>query len=215
MKKLLIALSLLCFSVSSFALDGPDELVKKTAEDVLAAVKSDKDIQAGDQEKIFALAEEKIVPNFNFDKVSRMVLGKNWTKATPDQKTAFQNEFRTLLIRTYATALSKYKNQTIEYKPFRMVADSNIASVKTQIVQPGGQPIAVDYTLEKQPDAWKVYDIVIEGVSLVTNYRGQFAQEIRTNGLDSLIKKLADKNKAAQAKISTTQKVANDTSHAN
>jgi phospholipid transport system substrate-binding protein len=196
-----IALSMLCFSVTGFAMDGPDELVKRTAEDVLATVKSDKDIQAGDQEKIFALAEEKIVPNFNFDKVSRMVLGKNWTRATPDQKAAFQAEFRTLLIRTYASALSKYKNQTIEYKPFRMVSESDIASVKTQIIQPGGQPIAVDYTLEKQADAWKVYDIVIEGVSLVTNYRGQFSQEIRQNGLDSLIKKLADKNKAAQAKI--------------
>ena len=202
---LLVSLSLLGFSTSSFALDGPDELVKKTAEDVLATVKNDKDIQAGDQAKIFALAEEKIVPNFNFDKVSRMVLGKNWTKATPDQKTAFQAEFRTLLIRTYATALSKYRNQTIEYKPFRMVNESTIASVKTQIVQPGGQPIAVDYTLEKQADAWKVYDIVIEGVSLVTNYRGQFSDEIRQNGLDSLIKKLSDKNKAAQAKAEQTK----------
>lgn len=193
-----IALSLLCFSAAGMAAEGPDELVKRTAEDVLATVKSDKDIQAGDQEKIFALAEEKIVPNFNFDKVSRMVLGKNWTRATPDQKAAFQAEFRTLLIRTYASALSKYKDQTIEYKPLRMASDSNVASVKTQILQPGGQPIAVDYTLEKQADTWKVYDIVIEGVSLVTNYRGQFAQEIRQNGLDSLIKKLADKNKAAQ-----------------
>ncbi len=208
MKKLFIALQffitlgLLSVSLTSFAIEGPDELVKRTAEDVLATVKSDQDIQAGNQEKIFALAEEKIVPNFNFDKVSRMVLGKNWTKATPDQKTAFQTEFRTLLIRTYATALSKYKNQTIEYKPLRMVSASNTASVKTQIVQPGGQPIAVDYSLEKQTDVWKVYDIVIEGVSLVTNYRGQFAQEIRQNGLDSLIKKLADKNKAAQAKSS-------------
>jgi len=193
-----IALSLLCFSAAGMAAEGPDELVKRTAEDVLATVKSDKDIQAGDQEKIFALAEEKILPNFNFDKVSRMVLGKNWTRATPDQKAAFQTEFRTLLIRTYATALSKYRDQTIEYKPLRMVNGSNVASVKTQILQPGGQPIAVDYTLEKQADTWKVYDIVIEGVSLVTNYRGQFAQEIRQNGLDSLIKKLADKNKAAQ-----------------
>ena len=199
-KQFLIALSLLCFSASGFAIEGPDELVKRTAEDVLAVVKTDKDIQAGDQRKIFALAEEKIVPNFNFDKVSRMVLGKNWTKATPDQKTAFQAEFRSLLIRTYATALSKYKNQVIEYKPFRKASESNVASVKTLIVQPGGQPIAVDYTLEKQGDAWKVYDIVIEGVSLVTNYRGQFSQEIRTNGLDSLIKKLGDKNRAAEAK---------------
>ena len=207
LKQFLVALSLLCFSVTVFAIESPDELVKRTAEDVLAVVKSDKDIQAGDQGKIFALAEEKIVPNFNFDKVSRMVLGKNWTKATPEQKTAFQAEFRSLLIRTYATALSKYRNQVIEYKPFRKASESNVASVKTLIVQPGGQPIAVDYTLEKQADAWKVYDIVIEGVSLVTNYRGQFAQEIRTNGLDSLIKKLADKNRAAETKSSKSKAV--------
>lgn len=208
MKKLLLVLSMLCFSLTSFAIESPDELVKRTAEDVLATVKSDADIQAGDQAKIFALAEEKIVPNFNFDKVSRLVLGKNWTKATAEQKTAFQTEFRTLLIRTYATALSKYKNQTIEYKPLRMAEGANTVSVKTAIVQPGGQPIAVDYSLEKKADAWKVYDIVIEGVSLVTNYRGQFAQEIRQNGIDSLIKKLGDKNKAAAAKNAASQNAA-------
>ena len=208
MNKLLLALSMLCFSLTGFAIEAPDALVKRTAEDVLATVKSDTEIQAGNQEKIFALTEEKILPNFNFDKVSRLVLGKNWTKATPEQKTAFQNEFRTLLIRTYATALSKYKNQTIEYKPLRLAEGATTASVKTAIVQPGGQPIAVDYSLEKQADAWKVYDIVIEGVSLVTNYRGQFAQEIRQNGLDSLIKKLADKNKAATAKNATSQHTA-------
>lgn len=203
MKRFLLAVTMLCFSVTGFAMEGPEELVKRTADDVLAVVKSDKDIQAGNQEKIFALAEEKIVPNFNFERVSRLVLGKNWTKATPEQKTAFQTEFRTLLIRTYASALSKYKNQTIEFKPMRMADGATTASVKTLIIQPGGQPIAVDYTLEKQPEAWKVYDIVIEGVSLVTNYRSQFAQEIRQNGLDSLIKKLADKNKAAQAKTAS------------
>lgn len=199
MKRFFTALSLLCFSMASMAIESPDELVKRTADDVLAVVKTDKDIQAGNQEKIFALAEEKILPNFNFEKVSRLVLGKNWTKATPDQKTAFQNEFKTLLLRTYATALSKYKNQTIEYKPLRMENGATTATVKTLILQPGGQPIAVDYSLEKKSD-WKVFDIVIEGVSLVTNYRSQFAQEIRQNGLDSLIKKLADKNKAAGPK---------------
>lgn len=203
LKRFFIGLSLLCFASASFAAEAPDELVKRTAEDVLTIIKSDKDIQAGNQEKLFALTEEKILPNFNFDKVSRLVLGKNWTKATPDQKTAFQSEFKSLLLRTYATALSKYKNQTIEYAPLRMADGATTASVKTSIVQSGGQPIAVNYTLEKQVDAtWKVYDIVIEGVSLVTNYRGQFAQEIRQNGLDSLIKKLADKNKAAGVKAS-------------
>ena len=198
-KQLLLAGTMLCFTAGALAAESPDALVKRTAEDVMAIVKNDKDIQAGNQDKIFALAEEKILPNFNFDRVSRLVRGKNWTKATPDQKAAFQTEFRTLLLRTYATALSKFKNQTIEYKPLRLADGANTAAVKTVILQPGGQPIAVDYALEKQADNWKVYDIVIEGVSLVTNYRGQFTQEIRQNGLDSLIKKLAEKNSAAKA----------------
>ena len=205
-KHFFVALTMLCFSASVLAIEAPDALVKRTADDVLTIVKTDKDIQAGNQDKIFALAEEKIVPNFNFDRVSRLVLGKNWTRATPEQKMAFQGEFRTLLIRTYATALSKYKNQTIEFKPLRMADDANTVSVKTQILQPGGQPIEVDYTLAKETEAWKVYDIVIEGVSLVTNYRGQFAQIVRQNGLDSLIKKLADKNAAAKTSVATTQK---------
>jgi phospholipid transport system substrate-binding protein len=200
MKKWWMAVAM--WLVSGVAMAGmtPDQLVKKTADDVIEVIKNDKDIQAGNQQKIFALAEEKILPNFDFEKVSRLVLGKNWTNATPEQKTAFQAEFKTLLLRTYATALSKYKNQTIEYKPFRMEAGADSATVKTAIQQSGGDPIGVDYSLGKKGDDWKVFDIVIEGVSLVTNYRSQFAQEIRQNGLDSLTKKLADKNKAASGK---------------
>lgn len=173
-----------------------DVFVKGVADDVLTIVKKDKDIQNGDQEKIFALAEEKIMPNFNFDHVCRLVLGKNFSRASKEQQDAFQREFRTLLIRTYASALSKYRNQTIQYKPLRDIADDKQVSVKTQILQPGGQPIAVDYTLEQIADTWKVYDITIEGVSLVTNYRGQFSDEIRQNGMDGLIQRLVDKNKS-------------------
>jgi phospholipid transport system substrate-binding protein len=205
MKKLLVAMGLFLASAVALAAETPDALVKKTAEDVLAVVKSDPDIQAGNQQKIFALAEEKILPNFDFERVSRLVLGKNWTNATPEQKAAFQNEFRTLLLRTYATALSKYKNQVIEYKPFRMADGATTADVKTQIIQKGGQPIEVNYSLAKQGDNWKVFDIIIEGVSLVTNYRSQFAEEVRQNGLDSLNKKLADKNAAAKANVATKQ----------
>lgn len=175
----------------------PDALVKQTADDVLATLKTDKDAQAGNQKKIYAIAEEKILPNFDFDRVSRMVLGKNWRAATPEQQTGFQKEFRSLLLRTYASALSKYRDQKIEYKPLHAEAGANRVSVKTQIIQAGGQPVTVDYSLFKGENGWKVYDIVIEGVSLVTNYRSQFSNEIRLNGLDSLIKKLAEKNKAA------------------
>ncbi len=179
------------------AAEAPDALVKRTSDDVLAIIKQDKDIQAGNTQKLFSIAEEKILPNFNFDTVSRLVLGKNWLRATPPQKAAFQTEFKSLLLRTYATALSKYKNQTIDYKPLKLQPADTVATVKSQIVQSGAQPIELDYSLEKQADgSWKVFDIVVENVSLVTNYRSQFSDEIRQNGLDSLTKKLADKNKA-------------------
>jgi phospholipid transport system substrate-binding protein len=194
---LVLSAGLVLGSGAAVAEMSADDLVKQTAEDVLSTIKNDKDIQAGNQQKIFALAEEKILPNFDFDRVCRMVLGKNWKSASPDQQAAFQKEFRSLLLRTYATALSKYKNQVIEYKPMRAEPGAKNVSVKTQILQPGGQPIAVDYSLVKGDSGWKVYDIVIESVSLVTNYRSQFSNEIRTNGLDSLNKKLAEKNKAA------------------
>ena len=194
-------LGLMMFACSAFA-QAPvpaDVFVKSVADDVLAIVKKDKDIQNGDQEKIFALAEDKIVPNFNFDHVCRLVLGKNYSKASKDQQEAFEREFRSLLIRTYASALSKYRNQTIEYKPLKDAADEKQVTVKTQILQPGGQPLAVDYSLEKVSDVWKVYDITIEGVSLVTNYRSQFSNEVRQGGMDGLIQKLADKNKSNAA----------------
>ena len=178
----------------------PDVLVKQTADDVLAIVKNDKDIQAGNQQKLFAVVEEKILPNFDFDRVCRMVLGKNWKSASPEQQALFQKEFRSLLLRTYATALGKYRDQVIEYRPMQTDASEKNVTVKTQIIQKGGQPIAVDYSLVKGPAGWKVYDITIESVSLVTNYRSQFSSEIRQNGLDSLNKKLADKNAAAEVK---------------
>ena len=178
----------------------PDVLVKQTADDGLAIVKNDKDIQAGNQQKLFAVVEEKILPNFDFDRVCRMVLGKNWKSASPEQQALFQKEFRSLLLRTYATALGKYRDQVIEYRPMQTDASEKNVTVKTQIIQKGGQPIAVDYSLVKGPAGWKVYDITIESVSLVTNYRSQFSSEIRQNGLDSLNKKLADKNAAAEVK---------------
>ena len=197
----ILFLGLMIFACSALAQATvpADVFVKSVADDVLAIVKKDKAIQSGDQEKIFALAEEKIVPNFNFDHVCKLVLGKNFSKATKDQQDAFEREFRSLLIRTYASALSKYRNQTIEYKPLRDSADDKDVVVKTQILQPVGQPLAVDYSLEQVGDVWKVYDITIEGVSLVTNYRGQFSNEVRQGGMDGLIQKLADKNKSNAA----------------
>ena len=196
MLKNIIFLWVLSFaSANVFANIGPDELVRKTADDVISTIKQDKDIQAGDTNKIYKLAEEKILPNFDFERISRLVLGKAWRKATDKQKTEFKYEFKNLLLRTYAVALSKYKDQKIEYKPLRMKPTDEIVKVKTEIIQSGGQPIDVDYALAKQDDGWLVIDIIIEGVSLVTNYRSQFASEIKKNGMDSLIIELAKKNK--------------------
>ncbi len=194
-KKIFFFIALIFVSINLFANIGPDELVRKTADDVISIIKQDKDIQAGDTNKIYKLAEEKILPNFDFERISRLVLGKAWRTATDDQKTQFKYEFKNLLLRTYAVALSKYKDQKIEYKPLRMKPTDEIVTVKTEIIQSGAQPIDVDYALAKQDNGWLVIDIIIEGVSLVTNYRSQFAGEIKRNGMDSLIKELANKNK--------------------
>ena len=193
-KKIFFFIALIFVSINLFANIGPDELVRKTADDVISIIKQDKDIQAGDTNKIYKLAEEKILPNFDFERISRLVLGKAWRTATDDQKTQFKYEFKNLLLRTYAVALSKYKDQKIEYKPLRMKPTDEIVTVKTEIIQSGAQPIDVDYALAKQDNSWLVIDIIIEGVSLVTNYRSQFASEIKRNGMDSLIKELANKN---------------------
>lgn len=191
-----LAITLLGFGLTAVAETAPDALVKKTSEEVLEIVRNDQEIQNGNQQKIFALIEEKIMPNFDFDRVCRLVLGRNWANASKEQQANFQNEFRTLLLRTYASALSKYRDETIKYLPFRAQPDAKRVTVRTQIIQSGAQPIAIDYSLENGDNGWKVYDIVIEGISLVTNYRSQFSNEIRqSGGMDGLIQRLAEKNR--------------------
>lgn len=175
----------------------PDVLVKTTANDVLEIIRKDKDIQSGDMKKITMLAEEKILPHFDFDAMSKSVLGKNWRDASKDQQTQFVAEFRTMLVRTYASALAKYRNQTIDYKPFRAQPGEARVTVKTQILQPGGPALPVDYVLKQTGETWKVVDINIEGVSLVTNYRGQFSNELKQTDMNGLIQRIADKNKGS------------------
>lgn len=177
----------------------PDVLVKNTANDVLEIIKKDKDIQSGDMKKITALAEEKILPHFDFDSMSKSVLGKNWREASKEQQAQFITEFRTLLVRTYASALAKYRNQTIDYKPFRAQPGETRVTVKTVILQSGGPGLPVDYILKQVGDDWKVVDVSIEGVSLVTNYRGQFTNELKQTDMNGLIQRIADKNKGSAA----------------
>ena len=196
LKKWIITFIIILLPTTVFAGLAPDEVIRKTADDVISALKSDKSIQDGNKKNLYQLAEEKIFPSFNFEKISRLVLGKAWRKATDLQKKQFKSEFRSLLLRTYSIALSKYKDQGIEIKPMRMKPADEIVTVKTEIVQDGAQPIKVNYALAKNGNTWLVFDIVIEGVSLVTNYRSQFSSEIRKGGMDSLNKKLAKKNKS-------------------
>ncbi len=189
--------SALLGSQAVLAAPEPSLLVKQTSDDVLAIVQNDSEIQAGNRQKLFALAEEKILPNFDFNRVCRLVLGKHWRRASDAQKSSFQQEFRTLLLRTYSSALVKYDIKEIQYKKTKYSKDKSMAKVPTVIVPKDGPGVGVTYTLKNGGDTWKVFDIVIENISLVTNYRSQFATEIRQNGLDSLIAKLANKNKSA------------------
>jgi phospholipid transport system substrate-binding protein len=186
-----VALSLI--SINAYAQDAADEVIRKNVNDVLAALKSDKDLQSGDIKKIEKLAEDKILPHFNFPHMTQLAVGRNWKDASDAQKTSLTDQFRTLLLRTYSSTLSQYRNQTIDVKPLKASADAEVV-VKTAVIQSGGQPIPIDYSMEKTPSGWKVYDVLIDGVSLVTNYRSSFNTEIKTNGIDGLIKSLTARN---------------------
>lgn len=198
--KWLLAASFLACGVAQAAEVAPDVMVKETAQDVLAIIKKDKDIQNGNQKKINDLVEAKVLPHFDFKRMTQLAVGKDWRQATPVQQEALVNEFRTLLVRTYSSSLSAYKNQVIDYKPLRMQPGETDVTVKTVVNQPGGQPIPIDYSLQKTADGWKVYDVVVDNISLVTNYRGSFSSEIRKSGIDGLIKTLVDKNRTSESK---------------
>lgn len=174
----------------------PDELIKKTATEVLSIIKADKEIQAGNHKKIKDLIEVKVLPHFEFTRMTRLAVGRFWKQATPEQQQALVNEFKTLLVRTYSTSLISYKDQRIDYKPLKLMPADTDVVVKTLIIQPGAQSIPLDYSMVKTPTGWKAYDISVDGVSLVVNYRSSFAQEIQQGGMDQLIKTLQAKNNA-------------------
>ena len=194
MKKFLLVILSLMMSMSIFAAEAPDVFVKKIANEVFEILKTDKDLRSGNKEKAYKITEEKILPYFNFDRISKLVLGKAYPSATKEEQEAFKKEFRTMLVKTYGSALLRFKDQTLNYKPARFEPTDEEVLIKTEVLQPGAPPLPIDYMLEKDGNSWKVFDIVIEGVSLVTNYRGQFGNEIRQNGMASLIAKLAEKN---------------------
>ncbi len=177
----------------------PDVLVRKSIDEVLAVIKTDKDLQSGNQRKILDLVEEKVLPHFDFTRMTRLAVGRGWAQATDTQKESLTREFRTLLVRTYSTSLSQYRNQTIDVKPAKIAAGDNETVVKTLVNQPGGQPIPIDYSMEKSDKGWRVYDVTVDGVSLVTTYRGTFNDQIQKGGIDGLVKTLSDRNRGGSA----------------
>lgn len=179
---------------NAFAGEAPDAIVKRTTDAVLSEFDARRDELKDDQAKLFQLVSDKVLPHMDFKRMSRMVLGRNWKKATAEQQASFTEEFRSLLVRTYATALFEYSGQPIEYKPFRLADGADDAEVKTMIDAGGGPKIPLSYSLAKDADEWKVYDVSIDGISLVTNYRTSYSRIVKKNGVDGLIKKLAKKN---------------------
>ncbi|MDR0234380.1 MAG: ABC transporter substrate-binding protein [Zoogloeaceae bacterium] len=199
-------LCLLFFAALLFAAPGiraqettPDGIVQSVTDEVLKRLREDKDIQAGNLNKINDLVNTKVLPYFNFRRMTQLAVGRDWRQASAAQRDELTQQFRDLLIRTYANAVVAYRDQKVNYKPFRMNPGDTEVLVRTEIVQPGGKPITLDYSLEKVGDSWKVYDVVVGGVSLVINYRDNFAQEIRAGGIDGLIRTLTEKNKALLA----------------
>lgn len=199
--RLLFTSLLLLLPITASAQEvAPDVLVKNVTNEVLEIVRSDKDIQSGNTRKTIDLVEKKVLPHFNFPHMTRLTIPRDWNKATAAQQGTLVDEFRTLLVRTYSKALNEYKTQTIDFKPFKGKPADTDVKVRTQINQSGAKPITLDYYLEKQTNGWKVYDIEVSGISLITNYREEFTSEVKKTGIDGLIQVLKSKNVAADRK---------------
>lgn len=190
--------SLLLTALTAVAAVPPDELVRNTAEEVLAMVRNDPALAAPDDARLGALVEEKVLGHFDFARMTRLAVGKNWRQADADQQQTLICEFRTLLVRTYSVALAQFHDRTITYLPLKLAPDARETAVHTTITQPSGKPIRMDYRMFAEGDSWKVYDILVDGVSLVINYRSLFNSTVESAGVDGLIKLLQDKNAQAQ-----------------
>jgi len=194
LRKFMLTLLVALVPALAFAQEGPDAMVKRISDEVLTIIKQDKDLQAGNSAKVVELAEQKVLPHFDFTRMTRLAVGRNWAQASDAQKEALTKEFRTMLVRTYSTSLTAYRNQTIEVKPTKMSPADKETVVRTQVLQQGGPPIPIDYSMEKMDSGWKVYDVVIDGASLVTTYRGTFNDQIQKGGIDGLLKTLQERN---------------------
>jgi phospholipid transport system substrate-binding protein len=191
----LILLPLAFAMQPAWAQEAPDAMVKRVSEDVLATIRSDKDLQSGNQAKVKELIETKLAPHFDFSRMTALAVGRNWANASPEQQKQLTDQFRTLLVRTYSGALTGYRDNTMDYKPLRMNAGDNEVIVRTEVRRPGQVPVQIDYNMTKTPEGWKAYDVSVAGVSLVTNYRGEFNDIVKGSGVDGLVKALDAKNR--------------------
>jgi phospholipid transport system substrate-binding protein len=180
---------------------GPDALAKSVTDEVLAIVRADREIQSGNRQRVLQLVEQKIVPHFSFTRMTQLAMGRNWRQASPDQQKTLVEQFKVLLVRTYTAAFTQYRNETIEYRPTRMKPGDTDVVVQSFINRPGAQPVAVDYSMEKTPEGWKVYNVKIEGVSLVETYRNTFNAEVQKSGVDGLIRTLSERNRALAQQV--------------
>ena len=194
------ATAAIVLSASAMAQEqGPDALVKNVTVEVVELITKDREIQAGDRAKLIQLIDAKVLPHFNFTAMTALALGHSWNKATPEQKKRLTEEFRTLLVRTYASALAAYSEQKLEFRPLRAKPTDTDVTVQVRVLQAGAQPVPIDYSMEKTASGWKVYDVMVGGVSLVANYRTEFNNVVRESGVDGLIKNLAAKNRRFEA----------------
>ena len=177
---------------------GPEELVRKVTQDVLDAIRSDKQLAAGDKQKALKLAEEKVLPHIDFEEAARLAVGRAWAQATPEQRKKLVEEFRKMLVRTYSNAISAYEGQTMQVLPVRMKPGDTEVTVHNRYIRAGGTPLPVDYQMHKTDQGWKIYDITVEGVSLVLTYRSEFDAIVKQQGIDGLIKRLEEKNTPAK-----------------
>jgi phospholipid transport system substrate-binding protein len=176
----------------------PDVLVRTVTLEVVDIIQKDKDIQGGDHKKVIGVIETKVLPHFNFQAMTASAVGRNWDKASADQKGLLVDEFKTLLVRTYASALASYSNQKFDFRPLRSKPTDTDVTVNVRVMQSGNQPVTIDYDMEKRPNGWKVWDVRVGGISLVANYRTEFDNAIRESGVDGLIKTLHTKNNALE-----------------
>ena len=174
----------------------PDTLVKNVTLEVVELIVKDKEIKSGNKAKLIEVIESKVLPHFNFGSMTALAMGQNWNKATPEQKKRITDEFKTLLVRTYASALAAYSDQKLDFRPLRAKPTETDVTVNVRVLQPGAQPVTIDYSMEKTASGWKVYDVNVGGVSLVANYRTEFATTVRESGVEGLIKSLQNKNRS-------------------